>query len=210
MTQAVLYYVHDPMCSWCWGYRPVWLKLRDALPKEVQMVMVLGGLAPDTDQLMPEEMQQAIEGHWRKIQSMLGTTFNFDFWTSCQPRRDTYKASRAVIAAAEHGLEEEMNHAIQRAYYMRAMNPSEPETLAQLAGEIGLDKDAFRPALVSEKTEKEFRSQVNLARRLGVRSFPSLVLKTEDQFNPVLLDYRDHLKTLDEINSRLKGTRQEY
>ncbi|MDF4306582.1 DsbA family protein, partial [Vibrio parahaemolyticus] len=23
-----LYYVHDPMCSWCWGYKPTIEKLK--------------------------------------------------------------------------------------------------------------------------------------------------------------------------------------
>jgi putative protein-disulfide isomerase len=197
--QAILYYVHDPMCSWCWGYRPTWLKLKAALPGNVQVKNVLGGLAPDNDQPMPDEMQQAIAGHWKKIQSMLGTEFNFEFWTHCQPRRDTYKASRAVVVATASGLEEEMINAIQRAYYLRAMNPSEPETLVQLAGELGMDKDAFRTALSSEDTEKEFRRRVYFARRLLVRSFPSLVLKTDDRTIPVTLDYQDHRVSLQEI-----------
>ena len=197
--QAILYYVHDPMCSWCWGYRPTWLKLKAALPGYVRVENLLGGLAPDNDEPMPEEMQQAIAGHWRKIQSMLGTEFNFDFWARCQPRRDTYKASRAVVVANGSDLEEEMVKAIQHAYYLRAMNPSEPETLVQLAGELGMDKDTFRSALIAEDTEKEFRRQVRLARRLGVRSFPSLVLKTHDSVNPITLDYQDHRVSLQDI-----------
>ena len=163
------------------------------------MENVLGGLAPDNDQPMPAEMQQAIAGHWEKIQSMLGTEFNFEFWKRCQPRRDTYKASRAVVVATAAGLEEEMINAIQRAYYLRAMNPSEPETLVQLAGELGMDEGAFRTALISEDTEKEFRRRVYLARRLLVRSFPSLVLKTDKHTGPVTLDYQDHRVSLQEI-----------
>ena len=197
--QAILYYVHDPMCSWCWGYRPTWLKLKAALPGNVQVENVLGGLAPDNDQPMPDEMQQAIAGHWKEIQSMLGTEFNFEFWKRCQPRRDTYKASRAVVVATASGLEEEMINAIQHAYYLRAMNPSEPETLVQLAGEIGMDEAAFRQALISEDTEKEFRRRVYFARRLLVRSFPSLVLKTDDRTGPITLDYQDHRVSLQEI-----------
>ena len=197
--QAILYYVHDPMCSWCWGYRPTWLKLKAALPGNVQVENVLGGLAPDNDQPMPDEMQQAIAGHWKEIQSMLGTEFNFEFWKRCQPRRDTYKASRAVVVATASGLEEEMINAIQHAYYLRAMNPSEPETLVQLAGELGMDKDAFRLALISEDTEKEFRRRVYFARRLLVRSFPSLVLKTDDRTGPITLDYQDYRVSLQEI-----------
>jgi protein-disulfide isomerase-like protein with CxxC motif len=57
-----------------------------------------------------------------------GTEFNFDFWTKCQPRRDTYKACRAVIAASQQNAEEAMIEAIQKAYYLRAMNPSEHDS----------------------------------------------------------------------------------
>lgn len=196
---AYLYYVHDPMCSWCWAYRPTWLKLQAELPAEVKLVNLLGGLAPDNDQPMSADMQQAIQGHWRKIQAMLGTEFNFDFWTHCQPRRDTYKASRAVVVASRQGLEEEMIHAIQRAYYLCAMNPSEPQTLVQLASEIGLDRGTFETALFSDETNTEFRRQLGLARGYGVRSFPSLVLKVNNKVSRVSLDYQDHLVSLQEI-----------
>ena len=30
---AVLVYVHDPMCSWCYGFRPTWVGLRAILPQ---------------------------------------------------------------------------------------------------------------------------------------------------------------------------------
>ena len=30
-SATILYYVHDPMCSWCWAFRPVLLELRDKL-----------------------------------------------------------------------------------------------------------------------------------------------------------------------------------
>jgi putative protein-disulfide isomerase len=134
---------------------------------------------------------------------MLGTQFNFDFWRLCHPRRDTYKASRAVVIAAGHGLEEGMIAAIQQAYYLRAMNPSEPETLAQLAVEIGLHKDNFRAALHTQETEAEFARQISQSRRMGVRSFPSLVLKTADGISPMTVDYKDHRVTLQDIRAIL-------
>ena len=76
---ATLFYFHDPMCSWCWGYQKTWQKLLEKLPSEVNLTYILGGLAPDDDTPMPEDMQQAIQGYWRKIQTELGAEFNFDF-----------------------------------------------------------------------------------------------------------------------------------
>ena len=46
------YLIVDPMCSWCWGFRPVWDELQATLPDEVAVVELMGGLAPDTEQPM--------------------------------------------------------------------------------------------------------------------------------------------------------------
>lgn len=166
----------------------------------------MGGLAPDNDTPMPVEMQKSIEGYWRKIEAMLGTRFNYNFWTECEPRRDTYKACRAVLVAARHGLEEDMILAIQQAYYLNAKNPSNIETLVDLATEMNLDGPDFRRGLQSEETEVQFKQQRALAQRLGVNGFPTLRLKIENSIYPVTLDYNDHSVSLKEIEkiSRLQ------
>ena len=40
---AKLIYVYDPMCSWCWGYRESWLKLREALGDKLAIEYKVGG-----------------------------------------------------------------------------------------------------------------------------------------------------------------------
>ena len=201
-SSNTLYYVHDPMCSWCWAYRPVLLQLRKHLPADIRWQYVLGGLAPDSDQAMPDETRRMVQGHWQKIQSSLGTEFNFDFWTKCQPRRDTYKACRAVIAADRQRAGESMIEAIQKAYYLRAMNPSEPETLGDLASEVGLDRDQFMQDLSSAQTESELQRQFGLRRQLNVWSFPSLVLEHDSVYSPIRHDYQDFRPALAEIQQK--------
>ena len=200
---ATLYYVHDPMCSWCWAYRPSLLQLRANLPEGVRWQNVLGGLAPDNDEPMPDNLKNMIQGHWKHIQSTIGTDFNFDFWTQCQPRRDTYKACRAVIAAAQQQAEEVMIEAIQKAYYLRAMNPSEPCTLADLAADAGLNRERFARDQVSAQTETELRRQLSLRDNLKVRSFPSLVLENGSVRTAIRHDYQDFQPTLNEIHACL-------
>jgi len=187
------------MCSWCWGYRPVWLELKSALPSECAVTNVLGGLAPDSDEPMPEEMQKTIEATWHEIETKLGTRFNYDFWTKCEPRRDTYKACRAVLIAAAHELEERMILAIQRAYYLNAQNPSDIDTLVDLAIEVSLNGRSFRSALESDDTDKLFIRQRKMAAYLDVTGFPSLRLKIEDEVHPITLDYQDYRVSLNEI-----------
>ncbi|GAA4353909.1 DsbA family protein [Kangiella taiwanensis] len=189
-----LFYFHDPMCSWCWGFAPTWTQLQsrlyDELGDQLSIEYVLGGLAPDNDQPMPEEMQNTLQGYWRRIESLLGTQFNYDFWDQCQPRRSTYPACRAVIAAAKQNHEKHMIRAIQEAYYLRAMNPSDTATLEQLASELELKKEQFAQDLRSPETEQLLMEQIGQYRTLSANGFPSLVLALDSELIPIAIDYK--------------------
>ena len=202
---SILIYAHDPMCSWCWGFRPTLQALRNQLPKQIRFQHLLGGLAADSDQAMPIEMQQSLQNTWRSIQQKIpGTEFNFAFWQQCQPRRSTYPACRAVLAARtlQADCEEAMILAIQTAYYTRAMNPSNADTLQQLASEIGLDSDDFLQTLHREETEQQLQQEIQHARQIGMNSFPSLVLQTPDQhYWPIAVHYTDAKPMLKTIES---------
>lgn len=200
---AILYYFHDPMCSWCWGYRPTAEQLFAALPARVSRTNVLGGLAPDSDEPMPQAQRDAIAGYWRRIEDLLGTKFNHDFWTNCEPRRSTYPACRAVIAAANQGREEDMTLAIQEAYYLRAMNPSETATLRRLAEELGLDTEIFSADLGSADTEADLQRQIGFTRKSGTSGFPSLALGKDGRVTAVGVDYKNYVTTLNEIDRLL-------
>lgn len=178
-TSPVLYYIHDPMCSWCWGFRPVWTLVQSALHGIVNIQYVLGGLAPDTDQPMPGSMQQSIRSGWQRIQREVpGTEFNYDFWTLCKPRRSTYPACRAVIASRmqQPQSEKKMILAIQQAYYLQARNPSDIDVLIKLAGESGLDTGTFCRDIQSNACGAYLQTEIQLARDLCASSFPALVL----------------------------------
>lgn len=202
--QTTLFYIHDPMCSWCWGYRPTWQLLKSKLPEGIRVNYVLGGLAPDSDQPMPQELQHTIQGHWQRITTELGTEFNFDFWKKCKPRRSTYPACRAVIAAKYQDGEMQMIEAIQRAYYLRAMNPSDVSTLTKLAGELALDEKKFANDILSPQTEQELQRQIQFVRDTPSRSFPGLLLKQNNTLVPIDINYKDAQPTLAAIEAYIK------
>ena len=197
-----LIYVHDPMCSWCFGFSKVYQQLTEQLPENVALIRLLGGLAPDTDEIMPESTRQMVQQNWRRIEQHIpGVEFNYDFWTKCQPRRTTYPACRAVIAAREQGDEYDisMTRQIQQAYYRQARNPSDNETLIELAGEIGLDQERFSVQLVAEHTQQRLLDEIANTRAIGVSGFPSLVLQNDDGLQSVLVNYTDVNAVLEQI-----------
>ncbi len=198
-----LYYVHDPMCSWCWAFRPIYEQLKNQLADDIELVRLLGGLAPDSDDPMPESTRNYVIGQWQKIQqSIPHIQFNYDFWTHCQPRRSTYPACRAVIAARQQGdqFDELMTHAIQHAYYLEARNPSDTETLTELAEQIGCYLPLFIENLHSDQTQMILQQEISLLKQLNINNFPSLLVSNEHQHYRIQPDYHNVEEILLSIN----------
>ncbi|UPW20712.1 DsbA family protein [Agarivorans sp. TSD2052] len=191
------------MCSWCWGYQPTLSSLEKKLPKNVQLKYLLGGLAADSSVVMPEDMQQFLQQTWHKISDQLGTEFNFDFWRLNIPRRSTYPANRAVLAAAKQHAGKAMISAIQHAYYLQAINPSDDHQLITLSQNLGLDSQQFSRDLTSEELNRQLLEQIHFARSLPIQGFPSLVLEVSGAYHPVGLDYKNAQVSLEHIQQLL-------
>jgi len=194
MNSATLYYIHDPMCSWCWGFNQTWNEVRTKIETQLNIQYVLGGLASDTDQIMPVEMRRYIQDNWYKIeQEIPGTSFNYNFWENCTPMRSTYPACRAVIAAKNQGnkFELPMINIIQEAYYLQARNPSNDETLIKLSISIGLDERQFTKDLNSNATQTKLDDDIKLYKSLGAKGFPSLVLENNGAKKLITIDYNN-------------------
>ena len=175
MVDATLYYVADPMCSWCWGFASTLEKLEAQLTPDVQLQLVLGGLAPDSDEPMDDATKAYVQRAWRTVAQATGAQFNFAFWEQCAPRRSTFPACRAVLAAGDRGRE--MFTAIQRAYYLEARNPSDTATLIELASELGIPAQPFADRLASDATQHVLQSHFHLRDRLQAHGFPALLLE---------------------------------
>ncbi|MES9930342.1 MAG: DsbA family protein [Candidatus Thiodiazotropha sp. 6PDIVS] len=201
-----LYYVHDPMCSWCWAFKPTLSKLLTNLPDSITYSYLLGGLAADSEEPMDLDMQERLKNTWLTIQKKLPQTeFNYNFWSSNVPRRSTYPACRAVITTRlmDAGSEEKIIVAIQQAYYIEARNPSDHSTLIEIAGEIGLEPSRFQNMLNSESIHNKLLEEIEQSRLMGINSFPGLALNIEGSYWPIPIDYHDENSMLEIIHQLL-------
>jgi len=203
---TILIYIHDPMCSWCYAFDSSLTALQKELPDFIRIKKIVGGLAPDTTLPMPVELQQKIQQTWRRIEQTVPIMqFNYDFWIINTPVRSTYPACRAVLAARQQGAnyEDKMIGAIQTAYYQKAKNPSLESTLLECALDVGLDADRFTNDITSDEIEEELQNEIRIARKLGVITYPSLLLEHNGRLFPVDVDYIDHETMIREIVSIL-------
>ena len=205
-NNSLLFYIHDPMCSWCWAFRPAWLEIQQKLRGKLPVAYLAGGLAADTDEVMPYVLQQDIQGYWQTIQTQVPmTVFNFEFWNKNQARRSTYAACRASLAARRQQAEKEMIFAIQTAYYLEAKNPSDDHVLITLAEDIGLDIALFSARLNHPETQQRLLAEIRFSQHLGAQGFPSLVLQHDQQNHFIPIDYNDEKVSLQAIAQYVQG-----
>jgi len=205
-----LVYVHDPMCSWCYGFSQTHDIIMNELTTKIPVRRLLGGLAPDTDEPMPTAMQSKLQKVWQQIEKVIpGTQFNYDFWKNCQPRRATYPACRAVIAARCQGehFDPIMSDAIQQAYYRDARNPSDHDTLVSLADEINLDADQFDTDLRSEQVHQQLLDEIHTARAIGINSYPSIAVVSGAGVRHIDLAYTDPVLMIEQIDTAMTELR---
>jgi predicted DsbA family dithiol-disulfide isomerase len=86
---------------------------------------------------------------------------------------NSFDAHRLVHLAAEHGLQDAMQERLMRAYFTEGQAIGDPDTLARLATELGLD-----PAPLAEPDAYADAVRVDeaLAARIGIHGVPYFVL----------------------------------
>ncbi|BCG64344.1 MAG: putative protein-disulfide isomerase [Methyloprofundus sp.] len=202
-----LYYIYDPMCSWCYAYEQSLTELQQQLPALLNFEFILGGLAADTSEPMPAATQKMVQQAWQQIEfTVPHIKFNFDFWSNNTPLRSTYPACRALIAAAQQAPEfvQLLRQQIQQAYYQAAQNPSLNTTLITCAEQTALDIKQFKADLSTPNTQIQLSEHIQFARSLGVSSYPSLRLVLDGEIYTIAINYTQSNPTLTQINTLLE------
>ncbi|WP_372869733.1 DsbA family oxidoreductase [Planomicrobium okeanokoites] len=85
---------------------------------------------------------------------------------------NTFDAHRLTMFAKEHGLMAEMTERILHAYFTESKHIGDHETLADLAAEVGLDREAVKAMLASGDMTDAVRADEEEGRQIGVNGVP--------------------------------------
>ena len=89
---------------------------------------------------------------------------------------NTFQAHQVIHLAAEHGLQGEMKERFLKAYMSEGANLGDPEVLASLAAEVGLDGGEVRAALEQQTYAQAVRQDEAQAQAYGISGVPFFVL----------------------------------
>lgn len=195
-------YVGDTMCSWCYGFAPEMDKFIKLHP-ELKVRLVQGGLRPfNTEKIYG--MQDFLKSHWVEIEERTGQPFSFDILKNETFVYDTEPASRAVVVARmiDETKEWEFFKKVQTAFYKENKDTSKLATYLEIAKELGIDTDKFTKLFDTDEAKYTTKSDFQLANEMGVKGFPSVVIKMGDQFFMISNGYRE-VKDLEEVYQRV-------
>ena len=178
---GTLYYFGDPMCSWCWGIKPVLEQIDQEYP-ELKRVTVMGGLRPGELVPMGDQLAEMIQNAWIRIEQATGQPFNHDLWKQHRPLATTLPACRAVLSVRLLAPEQEWAFMVGmfQAYFLKAMDPTQRETHLSVAEELGLDVETFGNLLNSDAVTQTLKSDLRRTKAFGITGFPSLVLSLKE------------------------------
>lgn len=182
MDRTLLYFA-DPMCSWCWGFAPVMEKICAKSQGQAELVVMLGGLRPFTDHAMTDKDKAYVRNHWEHVAEASGQSFDFGFFERPDFTYDTEPACRAVVAARRLGpsFAYPMLNRLHRAFYAEGQDTTDPDTLADLAAETGMQRSDFQAEFENEDTKQETLADFHYAQRSQISGFPTLVGIAEGQ-----------------------------
>ncbi len=183
-----MYYVTDPICSHCWALEPVLRRFEHEYRGHLDVRVVMGGLLPAWDGFADRANgiggPQDVGHHWREVGEASRMPIDGSLW-SRDPVTSSYPPSRVYVVLRERDPE------LARTFLRRAReavfafdcNISDPTVLAGLVDGLGqpdlVGRDVVSEA-DSERGHELLKADISLARELGVRGFPTILLMNED------------------------------
>ncbi|WP_223457437.1 DsbA family protein [Pseudomonas sp. GL-RE-19] len=180
----ILHYIHDPLCGWCYGAKPLLQAAQAVLP----VIAHGGGMMTGANrQKVSPQLRNYVIPHDRRIAEYSGQPFGEAYFEGLLRDHtavfDSAPPIAAVLAAEQmtgRGLE--LLGRLQSAHYVEGRRIADESVLFELAHGMGLDREAFERAFRAADTEGHIRNSRALLAKVGGQGFPTLALEHNDQF----------------------------
>nr|WP_294782164.1 DsbA family protein [uncultured Flavobacterium sp.] len=170
----IIYYT-DPICSSCWGIEPQLRKLKVEYGDYFEIDYRMGGLLPNWSYNSGGISKPSdVAHHWDEASLYYEMPIDGDVWLE-DPLDSSYPSCIAMKAAQVQSAERAVKfmRILREALYLDKKNITKWENIAEAAKLAGLDVEKLK-ADYEGNAKKLFEVDLNLAKSLGVRGFPTL------------------------------------
>ena len=186
---ATLHYIHDPLCGWCYAAQPLISKARERFGVRLAVALHAGALFAKPRPLDATLARHIVQADQR-IAAFSGQAFGKPYIEGLLAEQSTLLFSLPPIVALlaarsiDPGMEYPLLVAIQNAHYQRGLRVAEPQILAELADEAGLDPARFAAAYAMHG-DRSLEDHVQTSRQwlsdVGGEGFPTIVLERDGE-----------------------------
>ncbi|MGG3797634.1 DsbA family oxidoreductase [Metabacillus fastidiosus] len=180
-----LYYVTDPICSHCWALEPVLNKFIEQYGHYFNMHTVMGGLLESWDGFadVSNGISKAsdVAGHWKEVGEHSRMPIDGSLWID-DPVHSSYPPSRVfkIIQSMDHSLANVFLRKIREVVFVFNKNIAKDDVLITIVNELNLDGEKIVTEAASESAQSLLNQDFDLARKLGVRGFPTIIMINEE------------------------------
>ncbi len=208
--QAQVFYIGDPMCSWCWGMSPVIEALAlHCAERGVGFRLVMGGLRAGGGDAWNAAFRGFLRQEWTHIAAQTGQPFGFRLLERSAFSYDTEPACRAVVTARElfgqgqEAISRELSFfaAVQQKFYVEGEDPKEVTFYRDICMNNGIEPLEFVKVFASAEAVSATQREFLLARQLGVRGFPTVMLQTATGLHEISVGYAPLATLTDRISN---------
>lgn len=205
MSQDTIYYVGDPLCSWCYGFAPEISKVKEHYSGKLEFEIIMGGLRPNNTETM-KDLGDFLKHHWEQVEERSGQKFNYGLLSDYSFVYDTEPPARAVWVVRQLKPEAEFSFFkdVQVLFYLENKNTNFKESYVSLLTKHEIDIEKFNALFDSDDAKFGVNQDFRFAGELGVRGFPSVLLKKGEEWILISNGYSGSESVIKTIDRAMK------
>ena len=182
-----LYYVTDPICSHCWALEPVFRRFKEQYGHYFNFHTVMGGLLEKwgdgpVDPANGISGPADVAGHWREVGELTRMPIDGSLMID-NPVQSSFPPSRVYkVIQKNHNNELAFDYLrrAREALFAFNRNISDPSVMIDIVNHLGLDGEAIIKEAEQPSGHQLLNEDFSLARNLGARGFPSIIMVNEE------------------------------
>jgi len=205
MSQDTIYYVGDPLCSWCYGFAPEIANVKEHYSGKLEFEIIMGGLRPNNTETM-KDLGEFLQHHWEQVEKRSGQKFNYELLNDHSFVYDTEPPARAVwvVRQLKPEVEFQFFKDVQVLFYVENKNTNYKESFIDLLEKYQINVEKFNALFDSDDAKYGVKQDFRFAGELGVRGFPSVLLKKGEEWILISNGYSDAKTVINTIEKALK------
>lgn len=189
-----LIYFTDPICSSCWGIEPQLRKLKLEYGSSIEIEYHMGGLLPSWNGFNGGGITKPtdVAVHWDEVSQHYEMPIDGDVWLE-DPLSSSYPPSVAFHAAQMQDTLKAQNflRRMREMVFTEKKNITRWEHIQTAAFDAELDTARLHTDYTST-AQQLFDSDLQYARKLGVRGFPTIIAVNETGQQQVIYGFKPY------------------